>query len=147
MNEKAVYKYTLKREKTGLIREDCQLSSPDIAIGFIRSTGIASEEQEHLIAMVMDPKNNVKGYYTVTIGLADQTIVHAREIFRYAIINNASSIVLAHNHPSGNTNPSADDIRLTADMKEAGKIIGISLLDHVIISENSYFSFREKNMI
>ncbi len=147
MATQSVYRYTLKREKTGLIREDFQLSAPDRVVEYIRATGIASEEQEHLITLVMDPKNQIRGYYTVVIGLADQAVAHAREIFRYAIMMNASAIVIAHNHPSGNTEPSNDDVRLTADMRDAAKIIDIRLLDHIIVSETSYFSFREKNMI
>jgi len=147
MDEQSVYRYTLKREKTGCIREGTQLSAPAGVVEYIRATGIASKEQEHLITLVLDPKNNIRGYYIVVIGLADYAVAHAREIFRYAILNNASSIIIAHNHPSGNTEPSNDDVRLTANMKDAAKIIDIKLLDHIIISETSYFSFREKNMI
>lgn len=147
MAAQSVYRYTLKREKTGCIREDTQVSAPASVVEYIRATGIASEEQEHLITLVLDPQNNIRGYYTVVIGLADQAGAHAREIFRYAIMMNATAIIIAHQHPSGNTEPSNDDARLTANMKEAAKIIGIRLLDHVIVSETSYFSFREKNMI
>jgi DNA repair protein RadC len=147
MDENSVYKYTLNREKVCGIRESAQLSSPCSVADYIRATGIASEEQEHLITLVLDTKNQIRGYYTVVIGLADQAVAHVREVFRYAIIQNASSIILSHNHPSQNVEPSFDDVRLTASMKDAAKIIDIKLLDHIIVSETSYFSFREKNMI
>ncbi|MCX6983449.1 MAG: JAB domain-containing protein [Lentisphaerae bacterium] len=97
----------------------------------------------------MNTKNMVVGYYTVVIGLADTAYAHPREVFRYAIMLNAASsgIILCHNHPSGFCEPSQDDIRLTSSMREAGKIIDIKLIDHIIVSEKSYFSFREKNML
>ena len=147
MAENAIYKYSLKREKVCAIREGGQLSGPEIVAEYIRATGIASEEQEHLITLVLDTKNQIRGYYTVVIGLADQAVAHVREVFRYAIIQNASAIIISHNHPSQHVEPSFDDVRLTTDMKDAAKIIGIKLLDHIIVSETSYFSFREKNIL
>ena len=125
------------------------MSQPEKVADFLRTTGLASEEQEHIVAIILNPKNMVMGYYSVVIGLADMAYAHAREVFRYAIMLNASSsgLILAHNHPSGSCDPSNDDIRFTTAMKEAGDIIGIKIMDHVIVCERSYFSFREKNII
>ncbi len=79
----------------------------------------------------------------VSIGTINQTLAMPREVFRKAIALNAASIVLAHNHPSGDTTPSPEDLALTKRMKDAGEILGINVLDHFIIGHNSYYSFKE----
>ena len=79
----------------------------------------------------------------VTKGLADKTIAHPREVFKNVIRNSGISIVIVHNHPSGNTDPSDADISMTERINEAGKLLGIRLLDHIIISTDGYYSFRE----
>ena len=146
MDGKSIYKYTLNREKVSEVSDSIFLPEPEKVANFLRTIGLASQEQEHIVALILNSKNMVVGYYSVVVGLVDMAYAHAREVFRYAIMLNASSsgIVLAHNHPSGICTLSPDDIRLTTAMTEAGKIIGISLLDHVIVAENEYFSFREK---
>lgn len=149
MDGKSIYRYTLNREKVSEVADGIYVTQPEKVAEFLRAIGLASQEQEHLVALIMNTKNMVVGYYTVVIGLVDTACAHSREVFRYAIMLNASSsgIILAHNHPSQNCEPSHDDVRMTSHMKNAGDIIGIKLLDHVIVSETSYFSFREKNLI
>ena len=149
MDGKSIYKYTLNREKISEVSDGIYMAQPEKVAEFLRAIGLASQEQEHLVALILNPKNMVVGYYTVVIGLVDMAYAHAREVFRYAIMLNAGSsgIIIAHNHPSGVCDPSHDDIRLTTAMKDAGNIIGIKLLDHIIVGEKEYFSFREKNMI
>ena len=86
----------------------------------------------------------------VTKGLADATLIHPREVYRYAIERNAVQIVVAHNHPSGDPTPSAEDIRATRQLVEAGRVIGIRLLDHVIVGSpevTPFCSLRERNVI
>ena len=129
------------------INENTLATTPQEVFNILKAVGMQEEEQEHLIALIVDVRNKVKGFYTVTIGLLDYSFAHAREVFRYAILQGAAKIILAHNHPSGNANPSANDIRLTSKMKQAGEIIGIELLDHIIIGENTYFSFLEENIL
>ena len=149
MDGKSIYKYTLNREKVSELSDGIYMAQPEKVAEFLRAIGLASQEQEHIVALILNPKNMVVGYYAVVVGLADMAYAHSREVFRYAIMLNAASsgIIMAHNHPSGVCDPSHDDIRLTTAMREAGKIIGINLLDHVIVCETSYFSFREKNLI
>lgn len=147
MEAKSIYRYTLNREKISEVADGIYMTQPEKVAEFLRAIGLASQEQEHLVALIMNPKNMVVGYYTVVIGLVDTAYVHSRELFRQAIIMNATGLVMAHNHPSQHCEPSHDDVRITSHMKEAGDIIGIKLLDHIIVSETSYFSFREKNMI
>jgi DNA repair protein RadC len=93
------------------------------------------EEAYRFLRPNMDPRNNVLNHTLATIGLADRSQLHAREVFRDAIVNNATRIILAHNHPSGDVTPSAQDISITRSLVEAGKIIGIEVIDHIIIGE------------
>lgn len=101
--------------------------------------------KEHFYIIVL----NSRGYSIaeVSIGSLNASIVHPREVFAEAVKNKAASIILVHNHPSGDPEPSEDDLDLTQRMVEAGKILGIEVIDHVIISKNSYFSFKEKKLL
>ncbi len=147
MDGKSIYRYTLNREKVSEVADGIYVSQPEKVAEFLRAIGMASQEQEHLVALIMNTKNMVVGYYTVVIGLVDTANMHSRELYRQAIVLNATGLIMSHNHPSQHCEPSHDDVRMTSHMKDAGDIIGIKLLDHIIVSETSYFSFREKNMI
>ena len=147
MDGKSIYKYSLNRQKVSELSDGIYMSQPEKVAEFLRAIGLASQEQEHLVTLLLNPKNAVTGYYVVTIGLVNQAQCAGREAFRHAIIANATGIILAHNHPSQHCEPSHDDVRLTSLMKDAGNLVDIKLLDHVIVSETSYFSFREKNML
>lgn len=91
--------------------------------------------------------HEVLGVYNVGKGLVDRSLVHPREVFRPAIADNAAAIALAHNHPSGNLNPSDADRNVTGRIKRAGTLIGISLLDHIIVARDGYYSFLEHQEI
>jgi len=147
MDGKSIYKYTLNREKVSEVSDGIYMTQPEKVAEFLRSMGLAQEEQEHLVVLTLNPGNAITGYYTVTIGLVNQAQAAGREVFRKAIVANATGIIMAHNHPSGRCDPSTDDIRLTSLMRDAGKVVDIPLLDHVIVCENSYFSFREKSIL
>jgi len=147
MEEKTIYRYTLQREKVSDVSDSIYMTDPSRVAEFLRSMGLAQEEQEHLVVLTLNPKNAVTGYYTVTIGLVNQAQAAGREIFRKAIIANATGIIMAHNHPSNSCDPSTDDVRLTSLMRDAGKIVDITLMDHIIVGERDYFSFREKNIL
>ena len=147
MKSKSIYKYSLKRRKVLEISENTVVHSPEAIRHIMKTIGVYEQEQENLIAFIVDSKMKVKAFYTVTIGTVDFAIAHAREVFRYAILQGASRIILAHNHPSGDTSPSGKDICLTSEMHKAGKVIGIDLIDHIIVAENNYFSFLEENIL
>jgi len=100
-------------------------------------------EQEHLLAIFLDTKKQIITSKTIFIGTINKIIVHPREIFAEAIKNYAVSIILVHNHPSGDPNPSKEDINFTREIKMSGEIIGIPLIDHVIMGNNSYYSFYD----
>lgn len=97
--------------------------------------------------VLLDTKNNVISINNVSVGCLDSTIVHPREVFLDAIKNSSAAIILVHNHPSGEVEPSKDDINITNRIIECGKIIGIKVLDHIIIGDGNYLSFKEKGYI
>ena len=102
-----------------------------------------SKRQEHFIVVTLNGSHAVINVRVVSIGLVNRTVVHPREIFYPAVQDNAVSIIVAHNHPSGNLEPSKEDIEITDKVKKAGEIMGIQLLDHLIISKNGLFSLSE----
>lgn len=108
----------------------------------IASEILEGEAQENVLVFALDVKLNVAGITNVSRGLVNASLLHAREVFRPAILANASGIILVHNHPSGDPSPSEEDHNITEQMREAGKILGIKLIDHVIIGESSYYSFE-----
>lgn len=106
--------------------------------------GVRLAEQEYMIAFVLDGNNKLTGSFVVSIGLANQCQIHPREVFKFAIRNNGISVMVAHNHPSGNLEASESDLAATRRLSEAGKLLGIPLLDHLIVSEEGYLSIRER---
>ena len=103
--------------------------------------------QEVLKLIILNTKNVVISIKEVFKGSLNSSIVHPREIFSEALKKNAASIIICHNHPSGDPTPSKEDINITLRIKECGKIIGIELLDHVIIGNGNYASMKEKSII
>jgi len=100
-------------------------------------------DAECLIALLLNARRRVKGHYLIATGLVDSLLVHARETFRAAIVGVASSIVLMHNHPTGDATPSETDISFTENLVLAGRLLNIPVTDHVIVGAKNYFSFRE----
>lgn len=101
------------------------------------------KRQEHFIALTLRGDHSVERVRLVTIGTANKTLVHPREVFAGAIRDNATAIIIAHNHPSGNLDPSSEDREVTKRIVEAGNILGIPVLDHIIFSAGAYKSFVE----
>ena len=105
-------------------------------------------DREHFVILALNTRNQISGIHTVSVGSLDTSIVHPRGAFKFAILSNASSIILAHTHPSGDTTPSSEDIELTKRLQKAGEVLGIDVLDHIIIGhDNNYLSFRSKGII
>ena len=103
--------------------------------------------ERHFKALLMDTKNRVMRVVTVTIGTLDGSLVHPREVFKEAITASAASIIVAHNHPSGDPSPSREDKAVTLRLVECGKLLGIELLDHIIVGDNRYVSFKERGLL
>jgi DNA repair protein RadC len=105
---------------------------------------LKDEKQENFYILMLDTKNNIVGEQLVSKGILDASIVHPREVFKPAIKNSASKIILVHNHPSGDANPSSEDLEITEKLMKSGEEIGINVLDHVIISREGEWSWMEK---
>lgn len=103
--------------------------------------------REYFVMLCLDSRNNLIKISDISIGSLNTNIIHPREIFKEAIKNNSAFIIIAHNHPSGETDPSGEDKVVTKRLIEAGTIMGIEVLDHIIISKTSYFSFKENKLI
>lgn len=106
-----------------------------------------SLNQEHLVVLFLNTKNQIIHRQTIFVGSLNASIVHPREIFREALKRSAASIICAHNHPSGDPAPSQEDIHVTRRLVEAGKIMGIELLDHLVIGNHSFTSLKEKGYL
>jgi DNA repair protein RadC len=104
-------------------------------------------KKEHFKCVYLDTKNQIICTEDVSIGNLNSSIVHPREVFKTAVKRSANSVILVHNHPSGDPTPSSEDINITNRLVESGYILGIKVLDHIIIGENRYISFKEKNII
>ncbi len=105
------------------------------------------EQREHFALLLLDTKNQVMAFPDVSIGSLNASIVHPREVFRCAISYAASSIILVHNHPSGDPSPSKEDLNVTKRLLKAGEILDIEILDHIIIGDNKYTSLKEQGML
>lgn len=147
-HKKRVTIVSLKMVKEGsILYKDRTIHSPCDAANLVRNF-IQDNDRENIVLCCLDVKNQPTSIQTVSIGSLNSAIVHPREIFKLAILSNAASIIITHNHPSGNITPSNEDISITQRIKEAGKIIGIDLIDHIIIgAEDSFCSLKEKGII
>ena len=104
-------------------------------------------DQEHGFVLILDVRSHVKVVELISLGILNASILHPREVYRRAITLAAASIVIAHNHPSGDCTPSDEDCQITERLVEAGRVIGIDLLDHIIFSRKGFYSFREHDLI
>lgn len=107
---------------------------------------LRGKKQEHFLVLLLDTRSRLIRIAAVSMGSLDTTIVHPREVFKEAIAASAASVIFVHNHPSGSKEASGDDISLTKRLVEAGRIIGIEVLDHVIIGENEYLSLKREGV-
>ncbi|HIJ87415.1 MAG TPA: JAB domain-containing protein [Desulfuromonadales bacterium] len=113
-----------------------RLTQPDMATSAFCAL-IGNPDREYFVALLLDGKNKIIGIHTVSQGSLNQSVVHPRETFKSAILANAAAVILAHNHPSGDLTPSSEDIAITRRLKEAGDILGIKVLDHIIVNTES----------
>jgi len=118
------------------------LSGPeDVADMFMRE--MSTLDREHFRAVLLNTKNRILGVRTISIGSLNASIVHAREVFKAAVAESAQAIVLVHNHPSGLPEPSSEDIAVTERLAEAGRILGIEILDHIVLGSQGFVSLKE----
>jgi len=135
--------FELARRYSG--KEDVKITFPSDVLPFVME--IRDKNQEYFVCISLNGANEVIGNRVVTVGLLNANQVHPREIFSDAIAERAASIILVHNHPSGNTEPSHADIAVTNRLIEAGEILGIKIHDHIIVSKDSHTSMKESGLI
>lgn len=123
--------------------EGMRISFPPDVLPLIRH--FADRKQEHFICVSLNGANEVITCRVVSVGLVNQSQVHPREVFADPITDRASAIIVAHNHPSGSLEPSREDMEITRQLKTAGEILGIRLLDHIVFNKRGYYSFLEDN--
>jgi DNA repair protein RadC len=139
-----------------LVRESIQwydnniISSPDTGAR-IANQYLDGSDREQFIVLGLDTKNKVNFIETVSIGTVNSSIVHPREVFKSLVVGNATSFIVAHNHPSGDVTPSQEDVNVTKRLKQAGEMMGINLLDHIIVtgdvSDSRHVSLKEKGYV
>ena len=141
-----IYKISLVREGQVSCYEQQIRSSANAST--ILQNYLADVDREHFVVLLLNQKNRVIGVHTVSVGSLSASVVHPRETFKAAILANAAAIICGHNHPSGDCQPSREDRAITTRLVESGKLLGISVLDHVIIGdENKYFSFADEGLL
>ncbi len=123
-----------------------QINSPLDAADMLKPF-LAEEDRETFIVLCLDTKNQPTSLQTVSIGSLNCTLVHPREIFKLAILSNANALILSHNHPSGDSTPSREDIEITKRLQQAGELLGIEVLDHIILTSEGYCSLKEQALI
>ncbi len=128
-----------------LIKQNRQITSADSV--YEELFEYSRKRQEYFLTLTLDGASHLISTRVISIGTLNQSLVHPREVFADAISDRAAGIIIAHNHPSGQCFPSHEDTVVTKRLKEVGKIMGIELLDHVIITHEGYFSFQEEGLL
>lgn len=126
--------------------EKISLTSPQKVAKYLQEK-IGREKKEHFVVMYLDSKNALIDTRDISVGILNASLVHPREVFEPAIALHASGVIVAHNHPSGDLKPSEEDILVTKKLIDSGRLLDIHVLDHMIVSISSHFSFKENSMI
>jgi len=121
------------------------VKTPDDVVGLVRGR-LKGKKKEHFLALLLDTRNQLIKVAEISVGSLDSSLVHPREVFKEAIAATAASVVFAHNHPSGDPTASEDDIRLTKRLAEAGEIVGIDVLDHIILGDKNFLSLKREGL-
>ena len=135
-----------RREELEPELKDFDIKNPESVVKAIRAS-IKDKAKEHFKLILLNPRNKITGISTISVGTLNASLVHPREVFKDAIVHSAASVVLAHNHPSGDPEPSEDDLKITKKLVESGEILGIEVIDHIIIGKNNFSSLKERGLI
>lgn len=143
---KAVYEtFKVEEEVSSYLRAGSRFTSPSQIYETFKF--LMQETKEYFMTLHLDGKNKVVCMDLVSIGSLNQSIVHPREVMKCACLSNAASLILIHQHPSGDPTPSREDREITRRLKEAGDIMGIKVLDHIIVGDGAYMSFVEQGLL
>ena len=126
--------------------EKVTLDSAEAVFNYLQKS-IGREKKEHFILLCLDSRHNLINISEISVGTINASIVHPREVFQTAIKNLATQVILAHNHPSGDPEPSTQDVAITARLCEASRILGIELLDHVVVTSDKFVSLKDKGLL
>ena len=116
-------------------------------VEILRNMRIDQMPEEHVYLFCMDIQGNICGVHEISHGTVNASLVSPRDVYKRALLNNANRIILAHNHPAGSVEPSSEDISITRKIKDAGKVLDVELLDHIIVSDAGHFSFAERGLL
>lgn len=133
------------KESSMLYKDRC-VRSPEDAYNLLKQY-LGDVDREHFIVVCLDTKNQPTAINTCHIGSLNASIVHPREVMKPAILSNAAAILVGHNHPSGKAEPSQEDINVTRRLSEAGKMMGIELMDHIVMGDDEFVSLKEKGYV
>jgi DNA repair protein RadC len=122
------------------------IKDPESLVKAVRAS-IQEKTKEHFKLVLLNTRNKIIDISTISIGTLNASLVHPREVFRDAIVHSASSIILVHNHPSDDPEPSDDDVTLTRRLVDAGRLMGIEVLDHIIVTRKGHTSFKERGLL
>jgi DNA repair protein RadC len=142
---KAALEFSRRLEADASEKPKPVLKSPDDVAAEVRSQ-LKGKKKEHFLVLCLDTRNRLIGRKLVSMGSLDTSIVHPREVFKEAVSSCAASVIFAHNHPSGDPEPSKEDVELTKRLAKAGEIMGIEVLDHIIVCDKSHSSLKAKNL-
>jgi DNA repair protein RadC len=144
----AFERIVLVKERVGRYELPRKIGSPEDAYRAITTITNAQEEaQEVFGVLILNTKHKIVAVHEVSRGTLNASMVHPREVFKPAVLHNAASIICFHNHPSGDPEPSRDDVEVTNRLVEAGKIMGIGILDHIIVGDDRYTSLKERGVM
>ena len=142
---KAAFELANRLEDITQLGERPAVKTPDEVVSLVKGR-LKGKKKEYFLALLLDTRGQLIKISEISIDSLDSSIVHPREVFQEAISASAASVVFVHNHPSGNPEPSEDDIKLTERLNQAGEIMGIDVLDHIIFGDNKYLSMKSKGL-
>lgn len=138
-----IYKVSLVRDSSIRTEDRPSLTTPLSVVRMLREM-VKDTDREQFMVIMLDARNRVIGVNVASVGTVSATLVHPREVFKPAIVANAVGIIVAHNHPSGSSDPSPEDRQTTRRLVDAGRTLGIPVVDHLIVSDESFVSFRDE---
>jgi DNA repair protein RadC len=142
---KAAFELASRLEGSARVGGKTVVKTPEDVTGVVGSR-LRAKKKEHFLALLLDTRNQLIKIAQISIGSLDSSIVHPREVFKEAISASAAAVILVHNHPSGDAEASEDDIKLTKRLSEAGELVGIDVLDHIIIGGKNFLSLKREGL-
>ncbi len=138
----------LVKERVGSYKLPRKIGSPEDAYRAITEITNAQEEAQEVFGiLILNTKNKIVAVLEISRGTLNSSMVHPREVFKSAVLHNAAAIICFHNHPSGDPEPSREDIEITKRLVEAGKILGVEVFDHIVVGDDRYVSLKERGVI